>query len=276
MAFVKAEKIQAKLRMAIAAPSGAGKTYTALSISQHLSSKRVAVIDTERGSASKYADLFDFDVQELATHHPSNYIKAIAEACESPEHDVLIIDSLSHAWAGKDGILEIVDKATQASKSKNSYIAWSKGTPLHNQLIDAILNADIHVIVTMRTKMAYEIVNKNGKSSPEKVGTKPIQRDDVEYEFDVFSEMDLSNTMHISKTRCPELKDAVIQQPSKELADILLNWLGSGKPDPKTEPISEGQAELLQMQYSSLDVSSSFSLVKLSKNLCSRFTLHFL
>jgi hypothetical protein len=80
--------------------SGGGKTYSALSIASHLG-KSIAHIDTEHGSASKYADLFTFDTCELTSFHPQNYIDAINAA--SGSYDVLIIDSLSHAWMGKDG-----------------------------------------------------------------------------------------------------------------------------------------------------------------------------
>ena len=96
--FKKATKSQAKLRMAITGPSGSGKTYSALSIAAPLG--HAAVIDTECGSASKYADLFDFDVLELSEYHPRNYIEAIKAACAAG-YDVLIIDSLSHAWSGQ-------------------------------------------------------------------------------------------------------------------------------------------------------------------------------
>src|SRR5690606_34635021 len=106
--FKKATKSQAKLRMAITGPSGSGKTYTALSVGTPLG--RIAVIDTERGSASKYADLFDFDVLELTEYNPRNYIEAIRAACAGG-YDVLIIDSLSHAWSGQGGVLELVDRA---------------------------------------------------------------------------------------------------------------------------------------------------------------------
>lgn len=101
MPFTRATKLEAKLRLALAAPSEAGKTYTALQLATHLGGP-LAVIDTERGSASKFADLFPFDVLELASFHPQRYIDAIHDA-EEGGYSVLIIDSLSHAWAGKDG-----------------------------------------------------------------------------------------------------------------------------------------------------------------------------
>ena len=130
MVFKKATKEQAKLRMGIIGPAGSGKTYTALLTARNLvPDGKIAVLDTERGSASKYADIFEFDVCELESFHPENYIKTI-QAAEEAGYDVLIIDSLSHAWTGKDGALELVDKAA-ARERGNSFAAWRHVTPLH-------------------------------------------------------------------------------------------------------------------------------------------------
>src|SRR5690242_19965331 len=109
--------------MALVGPSGSGKTYTALKIATNLvPSGKVALIDTERGSASKYAKLFKFDVLELRNYHPEAYIKAIKAAADNG-YDVLIIDSLSHAWNGDGGVLSIVDK------KGGRFDAWKDVTP---------------------------------------------------------------------------------------------------------------------------------------------------
>src|SRR5690606_37222046 len=132
-------KQEAKLRLAIAGPSGSGKTYSALAVATALGN-RVAVVDTEHGSASKYADIFDFDVVNFtAPFHPNRFIEAIHTA-EDALYDVLIIDSASHAWNGAGGLLEIVDTAAKKYKG-NSYMAWSEGTPIQNRLIEAIVGA---------------------------------------------------------------------------------------------------------------------------------------
>src|SRR5690606_26818550 len=228
--FKRATKQQAKLRMALIGPSGSGKTYTALKIATQLGD-RVAVIDTERGSASKYADKFEFDVLELDSFHPQRYIEGI-QAAEAEGYDVLIIDSLSHAWAGKDGALELVDKAAKRMQSSNTFAAWRDVTPLHNALVDAMLQSRLHLIVTMRAKTEY-IVEKDertGKSVPRKVGLAPIQRDGLEYEFDVVADMDLDNTLIVSKSRCEALSGAVIPKPGEEVAGILKAWLTDGAP----------------------------------------------
>lgn len=186
------------------------------------------MIDTERGSASKYADLFDFDVMELTEFNPLNYITAIGDAVKGG-YDVLVIDSLSHAWSGKGGALELVDKAAKRSQSNNSFAAWRDVTPLHNQLVDAILGANIHIIATMRSKTEYVLEkDERGRTTPRKVGMAPVQRDGMEYEFDVVGEMDMDNTLIISKSRIVELTGAVIAKPGAPLAELLYAWLSSG------------------------------------------------
>lgn len=232
--FKKAVKHESKLRLAIAGPSGSGKTYTSLAIGTALG--RVAVVDTESGSASKYADLFDFDVMEIdAPFHPNKYIEAIKGAVQAG-YDVVILDSLSHAWFAEGGVLSIVDAAAARSRSGNSYTAWKEGTPVHNSLITAILTAKIHVIGTMRSKTEYVMtINDKGKQTPQKMGMAPVQRDGMEYEFDVMIDMDINNRGVVTKTRCSALTGAVIDKPGADVAQILKDWL-SGEPVPEPEP----------------------------------------
>lgn len=189
---------------------------------------RTAFIDTEKGSASKYADIFDFDVLELDDHHPHKFVEAMDEA--EKDYDVIIIDSLSHAWTGKNGCLELADKETAKSKSNNSYIAWGKVTPIHNSLISAIMSADAHVIATMRQKQQYEAgKNDNGKFSVTRLGMAPVQRDQVEFEFDIMGEMNTDNQLIITKSRMAELSGQVFDKPGTELADKLVAWCSAGE-----------------------------------------------
>ncbi|MEM8809055.1 MAG: ATP-binding protein [Cyanobacteria bacterium P01_G01_bin.38] len=226
--FQKATKTQSRLRLAIAGPSGSGKTYSALSVAQHLGS-RIALIDTEHGSASKYAGLFDFDTAPLTNHHPGQYIELIKEAGRG-DYDVIVIDSLSHAWFWE---------LDQTSRAENSFRAWGDVRPLERALIDAMLSSNAHIIATMRTKTEWvieEIKNRKGKSvsAPRKVGTAPIQASGIEYEFDLAGEMDLNHMLTISKSRCPDLANTTHLNPGEELADTLLNWLNDGSPLPES------------------------------------------
>lgn len=244
--FKRATRAQAKLRMALVGPSGAGKTYSSLALATHLvPGGRVAVIDTERGSASKYAGIFEFDVIEPDSFHPQVYISAIKLA-DAEGYDVLVIDSLSHAWMGKDGALEQVDNAAKRSKSANSFAAWRDVTPLHNALVDAILGARLHVIVTMRSKTEYVLEDdpRTGKKVPRKIGTQPVQRDGLEYEFDVVGDIDHDQNLVIGKTRCPALNGAVIQRPGETLATTLREWLSDGAAAPAPAPETASEAAL--------------------------------
>jgi hypothetical protein len=232
--FKKATRVQARARIALVGPSGSGKTYTGLRLARGIvgPSGRIAVIDTERGSAAKYASLTDFDALELTNHHPDEYIKALADAA-AEKYDAVIIDSLSHAWNGRGGALELVDKAAARSKSGNSFTAWRDVTPLHNALIDAILAFPGHVIVTMRAKTEYVLdEGPGGKKTPRKIGLAPVQRDGMEYEFDVVADIDHEHRFVVTKSRCAELADAVIMKPGDEVAEILRAWLTGGEPAP--------------------------------------------
>lgn len=241
--FTRATKHAAKLRMALAGPSGSGKTYSALAIATALAEGQpVAVVDTEHGSASKYADLFEFDVLELESFHPQKYIDAIRDA-ESGGYGVIVFDSLSHAWSGKGGALELKDEATKRSRSGNSFDAWREVTPVQNALIEAIVAAKIHVIATMRSKTEYVLeTDERGKQKPRKIGLAPVQRDGMEYEFDVFGEMDQGNSLIVSKSRCPALSEAVIAKPGAQVAKVLREWL-SGEPAPPRAPAVQQSAD---------------------------------
>jgi len=189
------------------------------------------VIDTERGSASKYASRFEFDVLDMQPpFSPAVYVNAI-KAAEGEGYDILIIDSLTHAWSGTGGALEMVDNATKRSQSGNSYYAWRDVTPQHTALIDAITASRCHVIATMRSKTEYVIEkSERGKDSPRKVGMAPIQREGMEYEFDIVAEMNIENEMVVQKSRCEALAGAIIAKPNGQVSGLLKAWLHEGDP----------------------------------------------
>ena len=238
MALRKAVKSESRLRMAIVGPAGSGKTFSALKLAAGLAgNKRVALFDTEHGSAAKYADHFDFDVDNiLPPFHPDKFCQAIRDAAQAG-YGVVILDSLSHAWNGEGGMLDIVEGFAKRMKNPNSFAAWKDATPIQNRLTEAIVGADIHVIVTMRSKTEYVLqTNERGQQQPRKVGMAAIQRSEYDYEFDVVMEMDAANNGIITKTRCSELNEGVFPKPGKQVTDILTKWL-SGNPAPAQQPI---------------------------------------
>jgi nucleoside-triphosphatase THEP1 len=229
--FKKATKSAAKLRLGLVGPAGSGKTMTALRVAHGLGG-RIAVIDTERGSASLYSGErgLDFDVLELDSYEAEHFIGAIRQA-EKAGYDVLIIDSLSHAWAGRGGILEFVDQAAKRSGG-GSFSGWRDATPRHNQLVDAILGAKLHVICTLRSKVEHVIEQVNGRTQVRKVGLQPVQRDGLEYEFTVVGDVTQDHELIITKTRAAWLKDKIIREAGEELGQQLAAWLSDGLPSP--------------------------------------------
>lgn len=231
--FKRAQRGVAKLRLALVGPSGSGKTYSALMIAKGIGG-RVALVDTERGSGELYSHIMEFDAAQLTPPFtPEKYIAAI-KAAEQAGYESLIIDSLSHAWTGEGGVLDMHDRASKSVR--NSFAAWREVTPQHNALVDSILGSGCHVIVTMRTKTAYEVTNDNGKAKVAKVGLAPVQRDGLEYEFTVV--MDLSVEGHIasaSKDRTG-LFDGQYGVPSEKTGKLLKSWLDGGMPSPQQVP----------------------------------------
>lgn len=225
--FRKAERRKAKLRLAITGPAGSGKTYGALLIAQGLGG-RIAMIDTENGSGDLYADMCSYDVQTLtAPYSVQKYLAAIHEA-EAEGYDVLIIDSLSHAWSGEGGLLDMHSKLTSSMKSGNSYAAWGKITPWHNRLIETMLGSSCHIIATMRSKTDYaQLQNDKGRTEIRKVGLAPVQRDGMDYEFTVVFDLSMEHTVTVSKDRTT-LFDRQVFAISQDTGRILRDWLNSG------------------------------------------------
>lgn len=193
-------------RTGVVGPAGSGKSYSALAIAAGLGlgappeKAKIAVLDSERGSASLYSDVFTFDVSELDNYSPESYMAAI-RAARDEGYYILVIDSFSHAWDGKEGMLERADSVAKRSRSGNSFNAWGEVTPLYRELIDMILTYPGHVIVTLRTKTEYiqERDERTGKIVPKKIGLAPIARAGIEYEFTLVGDMDLEHNMTISK-----------------------------------------------------------------------------
>jgi hypothetical protein len=238
MGFQKATKAAAKLRLGLIGPAGSGKTMTALRIAAGLGG-RVAVIDTERGSASLYSGErgLDFDVNELDSYEVERFLEAIADAAKGG-YSTLVIDSLSHAWAGKGGILEYVDKAGKRNQGGGNFGAWRDATPRHNALVDAILGAPLHVICTLRSKVEYVVENVGGRNQVRKVGLQPVQRDGLEYEFTVVGDVTQDHDLVVTKTRAAFLKDAVIREAGEDLGRQLAAWLNNGQQRPGGAPPS--------------------------------------
>lgn len=242
--FQRANRSENRLRMALTGPAKSGKTLTACRIAtgivkyspdaMRFSNGRIAFINTEKGSPTKYIGMdydgipIDFDIIDLSDFSPSRYTELIQEAGRL-KYLALIIDSLTHAWSGPGGALELKDR-----QGSNSFAAWSVVTPMHNAMIEAIVRSPCHVIATMRSKMEYVLeeqvnpVTGAKKNVPRKVGMEPIQRQGMEYEFDILGNLDQSHVLTIDGSRCPSVDGLIVSKPSAEIVQSIMEWLRDG------------------------------------------------
>lgn len=268
--FKKASKSSAKLRLGLIGPPGGGKTWTALSIAEGLGGK-VALLDTENSSASKYADRFDFDTVSISECAPRTYVSAI-KAAASGGYNVLIIDSLSHAWAGKGGALEMADNAAKRSKSGNSFAAWRDVTPEHNALVDAMIQSPIHIIATLRTKVEYvqEKDPVTGKNVVKKLGLAPITGKGLEYEFDIVMDMDDAGKALVTKTRYRKWANKAFTEPGPEFGKELAVWLSDGSPAQEKSPVQETAlptSEIEKFTFLISTATNSYTLKAIGKEI---------
>jgi len=238
----KAEKKKRKLRLALVGASKSGKTLTMLKFARALVGQtgKIGVITTEGDNCQIYANaegVGEFDMIVLDEFNPQTYIDAM-NAFVKAGYDVVGIDSLSHAWIGKGGCLEIVDSSSGSNKFSSG---WSKATPLHNELISAINHCPVHLIATMRQKVDYVIETVNGKQTPKKVGMAAVQRDGIEYEFDITGTMEHAE-LTVDGIRGTELESLVgktFKKPGEDFIGKIVAFLDDSKAPEVTTPAKQ-------------------------------------
>lgn len=227
MTLRKATRQKSKIRLGLSAVSGGGKTYSAILIAKGLANgdlSKVALIDTENGSGDLYSHLGEYNVLPLeAPYTPENYARAI-KTCEDAGMEVIIIDSITHGWDGKGGILEI-----HAAMTGNSFTNWALLTPRHQKFIDAILQSKAHIITTVRRKQDYELVtNDKGKLEPKKVGLKEVTREGFDYELTVNLNLDTNHMATALKDRTGLFMDQPDFVPSEATGKLIYDWCENG------------------------------------------------
>lgn len=225
MQLRKATRKQAKIRLGLSAVSGGGKTYSAILIAKGLCGdlSKVAVIDTENGSADLYAHLGEYNVLPLtAPFTPERYIEAI-RSCEKAGMEVIVVDSISHEWDGKGGCLEIVESLG------GKYQDWAKVTPRHQAFLDAILQSSSHVITTVRRKQDYEMIKDGNRIKIEKGGLREITREGFEYELTINLEMDTKHNASASKDRTNLFMGKPSFVPTEKTGELIAQWCEQGE-----------------------------------------------
>lgn len=242
MQFQKAERKKSKLRLALTGPSGSGKTYGALLVAKGLG-RKIAVIDTEKGSAALYSHLVDFDVLDLEPPYtPERYRQAVKLAVENG-YGVVIIDSITHEWSGSGGCLELNEETARAKYRGNTWSAWNDTKARHRAFIDDLLACPAHVIVTMRSKTETAQVEVNGRKQVQKLGMKSEQNDGIEYEFTTVLDL-----VHDGNFALPSKDRTGLFPPnsdpfklSENIGQNLAKWLESGV-DLEAERLKKAEA----------------------------------
>ena len=223
MELRKSERKKAKMKLALQGSSGSGKTYSSLMIAKGLTNsnlEKVAIIDTENGSSDLYAHLGNYNVLSMQPpYSPERYIEAL-QVCENAEMQVVIIDSISHCW---EFLLDV-----HSNMPGNSFTNWGKITPRQNAFVNKILQSNAHIIATMRVKQDYVLNQKNGKTVPEKVGLKAIQRNDLDYEFTIVFDVDIAHQVKASKDRTGLFIDKPEFVINASTGKKILAWCNEG------------------------------------------------
>lgn len=243
MELRKASRKKAKIRCGFSAVSGGGKTISSLLTAYGMAGdwSKIAMIDSENGRGELYANDKRFEIGEFeymrleAPYTPESYIKAIKICEDAPQIEVIIIDSITHEWSGKGGVLEI-----HGAMTGNSFTNWNTVTPRHQKFIDAILSSRCHILTTVRRKTEYEMSkDANGKTIIEKGGLKEVTRDDFEYELTVNFQLDMAHNAKASKDNTGLFQDQPDFVPSIETGRMLKQWCENGIEPIKRNPEKE-------------------------------------
>ena len=203
---------------------------------------KICIIDTENASGSLYVqkDVAQIRIGEYNTiiltppYTAQSYIDAIRVA-ENANMEVIIIDSLTHAWSGEGGALD--KQAKIAARSGNSYTAWREITPEHNRLVDTMLQSNAHIIADIRAKTDYEQTKDDrGKTVVKNVGLAPVFRDGIEYEFTLCLMLDADHIANATKDRT-SMFDGQYFTITPDTGKQLYAWLADGGAARAPEPV---------------------------------------
>lgn len=224
----KAARQNQKLRLLLRGYAGSGKTYSALVFATELAKENpdsiIYYVDTENGSSELYATDFNYQMIDYLENfgedfNPRNLINVISQI-EGP-NSIIIVDSLSHFWDGKGGVLEMQDKAG------GRFADWAKVNPLYQEFVNCIIRSKSHVIACSRTKTEYALLE--GGKKIEKMGTKTVGREGLDYEFTTVLDMSKGGFATADKDRSSLVPKEGVQVGPK-LASEFAVWLSQGLP----------------------------------------------
>lgn len=238
MQLQKATRKKVKIKMSISAPTGFGKTYSALLLAYGITNdwSKIAVIDSENDSASLYSDLGEYFTISMAPPYSVPRFEQAIKACVDGGIEVIIIDSTYHYWHGKGGLLEYNNSLG------GRYQDWAKTNVFYARWLDAILQTPVHFICTSRKKQAYEMVKVDGKTTVEKKGMEDQIRDGFDYEMTVA--FTINNDKHMAEAAKDRTRLFAGQQEfviTPETGKMIKDWCDTGviPIDPVADAIAE-------------------------------------
>lgn len=238
----KAQREKMKAVIGFIGCSGSGKTVGALltaygmikeaypNLSEEQIWEKIGVIDTEHGRAKLYANstfedavIGQFLHIDFSPPYTTQRYNMAVQAMKQVGCEIIIIDSLSHNWQGEGGIVDAHSKM-----QGNSFQNWGKLSSETNDLVKTLTRNNIHILATLRTKQEYVVeLNSEGKSVPKKVGTKPVQKDEMEYEFILNFNVGIDHIADTSKDNT-RIFEGNPQKITPEVGRKLYQWLELG------------------------------------------------
>lgn len=197
----------------ISGASGSGKTFSAILVAAGSVAKgeKVGLVDTENGRGEMYTGeplIMEAlkDAEPSGKYHivrldppfsPSRYLQAI-EALIQAGCKAIVIDSVSHAWEGEGGCMDIAE-----NNKLNGMPNWALAKREHKRFINKLLTLPVHVICCLRAREKTKPEKgEDGKVKFVDYGMQPIQEKNFMFEM-TFSVM-LEPETHFPKIlKCP-------------------------------------------------------------------------
>ena len=255
--FQEATREQSKASILIEGLSGKGKSGLALLLGYYLAGEdwtKVFDIDTENNSVNLFAGInssagvpfgqfkhgnFTPDMKYKPTHYLEFKEAAIRSGAE-----VVINDSISHAWSYEGGILDRIAELKKQNKryEKDSYAVWGDDEIMNEKqkLFQLFRDHRVHMIATVRVKekMEYQYNDSKGKNEMVSLGEQEIMQADVKYEPDLVLHMVEpgraygNNISHpkakIVKSRYVIFQEGEVYEFSPSLCKDLVAYLNEG------------------------------------------------
>ena len=252
--FRKVERQKVKASIMIEGLQGTGKSGLALAIAKVLSNdwSKIYAIDTENQSLDLFdgiklstgEEVKDFNKVDLTVDDgfaPSNYMK-LREAAIADGAEVVIMDSISHMWNRKGGLLDKVSEAQ--AQGLDSYRSW--GTDENRKekelIFDLVRSPKAHIITTVRDKEKFgmEFDETRGKNKVVSLGEQQVQQEGLKYEPDLVLRMisagapdGTAPVAEVLKSRYTILRVGEEYEFTAELLEQLRQYLAEGA-DPET------------------------------------------